>query len=614
MANFPTSVSTNANLYIAVNGIQTTLASSITDVQTTITLTSTSSFPTTGAVTINNLEVVFYTGISGADLTGCTRGADGTSNVAHNAGVTVGLTVVAAHHNLLKDEVIAVENALGAGFTKGNLTAGTTKIAVTGGTGAVIGSGSTVDLGTVTLDDLSNVTVPSPSTNDLLAFNGANWVNVAQPASSLPLAGGTMTGDITMSNDKAVIFKETTGNGTDSVTVKAPASVTTSYTIQLPPAVASAGQVLKDVAGNGVLTWENSVATTAYREDYVVGTALNNYTGSTTVFNLVNAYSVGSSTLIVTLDGDIQTLGASVDYLETNSTTVTFNNALVTGQKVSLIFQTTVSGSGIVNSGTAGQLTYYPSTGSTVSGLSTLTVSGSSLTQSASAPDVSVKDTGTGYALLQTSTNSNAHRTWVGVAGSTGGELISGSTPYASVIGSMASDPLILMTSNVERMRITTTNVTTNIPTAITGTATNDSASAGYVGQYVSSSIDTLQNSPSDGVWGDITSISLTAGDWDVYGAVNHTRNTATWSQVRAGLGTTSGNNAPNLGLGAASGVQDSVFDFASTSTTFNNVWANLLPSRVSISSTTTVYLKIRQRYSSGQAQYVGSMYARRIR
>jgi len=64
-----------------------------------------------------------------------------------------------------------------------------------------------------------------------------------------------MTGDITMDNDKAVIFKETTANGTDSVTVKAPASVTTSYTIQLPPAVASANQVLTDVAGNGVLSW-----------------------------------------------------------------------------------------------------------------------------------------------------------------------------------------------------------------------------------------------------------------------------------------------------------------------------------------------------------------------
>lgn len=41
-----------------------------------------------------------------------------------------------------------------------------------------------VDLGTVTLDDLSNVAVPSPSTNDILAFNGTNWVN------TLPTSGG----------------------------------------------------------------------------------------------------------------------------------------------------------------------------------------------------------------------------------------------------------------------------------------------------------------------------------------------------------------------------------------------------------------------------------------
>jgi hypothetical protein len=77
---------------------------------------------------------------------------------------------------------------------------------------------------------------------------------------------------------------------------------------------------------------------TTNREDYVVGTAFNNYTGSTTVFTLVNSYTPGSSTLVVTVDGDVQTLGATIDYLETNGGVVTFNNALVSGQHVSFIF------------------------------------------------------------------------------------------------------------------------------------------------------------------------------------------------------------------------------------------------------------------------------------
>lgn len=113
MANFPGSVSTNANLYIAVNGIQTTLAVSCTNSDTTLTLTSTTGFPTTGLVTIDNTEIVSYTGVSGATITGCVRGADGSTAASHPIGVTVGLTVVAAHHNLLKDEIIAVETVLG---------------------------------------------------------------------------------------------------------------------------------------------------------------------------------------------------------------------------------------------------------------------------------------------------------------------------------------------------------------------------------------------------------------------------------------------------------------------------------------------------------------------
>ena len=177
MANFPSSVSTDANLYVAVNGLQTTLASNALITDTTLTLTSTSGFPTTGAVVLGNSEVVFYTGISGATLTGCTRGSDGTTASAWPSGSVAAAAIVAAHHNLLKNEIIAVETALGAGFAKGNLTAGSAKIAVTGGTGAVIGSGTSVDLGSVSLENLSDVSVSSPSSGQGLQWNGSAWIN-----------------------------------------------------------------------------------------------------------------------------------------------------------------------------------------------------------------------------------------------------------------------------------------------------------------------------------------------------------------------------------------------------------------------------------------------------
>jgi hypothetical protein len=192
MANFPTSVSTNSNLYIAVNGLQTTLAASILATDTTIQLASTTSFPTTGYVTIDNSEVVNYTGISGSNLTGCIRGADGTTAAPHTLGVTVGLTIVAAHHNLLKDEIIAIETALGAGYAQssantanaivkrdgsGNFSAGTI-------TAALTGNASTATKATNLAGGVAG-SIPYQSATDTTGFSAAG------SSGDVVLSGGT---------------------------------------------------------------------------------------------------------------------------------------------------------------------------------------------------------------------------------------------------------------------------------------------------------------------------------------------------------------------------------------------------------------------------------------
>jgi hypothetical protein len=58
------------------------LVGAITDSDTTITLTSASGFSAAGTVRIEN-ELITYTGISTNDLTGCTRGTNSTTAVAH---------------------------------------------------------------------------------------------------------------------------------------------------------------------------------------------------------------------------------------------------------------------------------------------------------------------------------------------------------------------------------------------------------------------------------------------------------------------------------------------------------------------------------------------------
>lgn len=76
------------------NFVEKTLSGSITDSVGTITLNSTSAMLAPGYIVIDRLdssgvatpslrEVVSYTGISGTDLTGCTRGADGSTAQSH---------------------------------------------------------------------------------------------------------------------------------------------------------------------------------------------------------------------------------------------------------------------------------------------------------------------------------------------------------------------------------------------------------------------------------------------------------------------------------------------------------------------------------------------------
>lgn len=90
------------NLFLAptVNFKQTTLNGSITDSATTITLNSVANLQSPGYIVIDRVdangtstpsarEVVFYTGISGSNLTGCSRGADGSTQQAHSDAAVV---------------------------------------------------------------------------------------------------------------------------------------------------------------------------------------------------------------------------------------------------------------------------------------------------------------------------------------------------------------------------------------------------------------------------------------------------------------------------------------------------------------------------------------------
>jgi hypothetical protein len=139
---------------------------------------------------------------------------------------------------------------------------------------------------------------------------------------------------------------------------------------------------------------------------------------------------------------------------------------------------------------------------------------------------------------------------------------------------------------------------------SIVGTTTNDSASAGRVGEFVSSTVANTTVSLTSGTPANVTSISLTAGDWDVSGMVIfNTAGTTVMSAQVAGVSSTSAtlvtyqfaNIAGTQSAGAGGNVVTPVV-------------------RISLSATTTVYLVAQGNFTTSTCQAGGVIRARRAR
>ena len=132
MAIFPGAVSTDSDLYIAVNQTTTQLADNpLSNSATTVNVTSATAFPSVGYISID-AEIIKYTGTTAASFTGCTRGQDGTIAASHVQNSQVYHNIIAAHHNVLKDEVKAIEQNI-----SDRMGLGSTQIKATDGTAAL---------------------------------------------------------------------------------------------------------------------------------------------------------------------------------------------------------------------------------------------------------------------------------------------------------------------------------------------------------------------------------------------------------------------------------------------------------------------------------------------
>jgi hypothetical protein len=105
-----------------------TLGTSLSATDTTITLTSGTTFPSSGGVILIDTEQIAYNGKSGSVLTGVTRGYNGTTAAAHTSTTPVyssTLTVTDTSNGVVKNDFVTFSGATGSfgGFTAANINA-----------------------------------------------------------------------------------------------------------------------------------------------------------------------------------------------------------------------------------------------------------------------------------------------------------------------------------------------------------------------------------------------------------------------------------------------------------------------------------------------------------
>ena len=145
----------------------------------------------------------------------------------------------------------------------------------------------------------------------------------------------------------------------------------------------------------------------------------------------------------------------------------------------------------------------------------------------------------------------------------------------------------------------------------IIGTTTNNNAAAGSVGEFVSSVVN--NNTPvslTNGTLANITSISLTAGDWEVWGSVGFIPAATTNITILQGC-----NNSTSATL-QTNTADNSELAYATTGivTNVQNTMFTVPRLRYSLSGTTTVYLIARAEFTISTLGGFGTIYARRIR
>lgn len=246
---FPTSLDTVVELVEITNNASSTLSGNVLIGDTTIGVTDIGEFPTTGFGTMvddlttpTKVEIISWTGKSGSNLTGCTRGTQGTSAAAFSSGNYIEVRPTAGHHEALRGAVIAIETKLGTGSTIAvNKLAALTasKAVVTDASGFLTSATTTA----AEVGYLSGVTTPTGSGALVLATSPTLATPTIAKLANLTSNGFVKTsgGDGTLSvdtstyltaNQTITLSGDVTGSGTTGITATIASGAVTYAKIQ----------------------------------------------------------------------------------------------------------------------------------------------------------------------------------------------------------------------------------------------------------------------------------------------------------------------------------------------------------------------------------------------
>jgi hypothetical protein len=414
--------------------------------------------------------------------------------------------------------------------------------------------------------------------------NGAIWIG---SASNLPVAN-ILTGDVTVTN-----------TGVTSIS----SNVITNS--QIAPAAGITYSKLT-LTGSILNSDINATAAIAYSKLNLTG-SVNLGSDVTSVLPVANGGTGDASlTAYAVLTGGVTSTSPvqSVASVGTAGQVLTSN-----GAGTLPTFQAATS-TGTVNAGTQFQMGYYATSSSAISGSPFL-----STTADGSLSSISSLDNTLIFELANTSNTSNAVSLMQAqVAGESASDAyylanLTGGPYWAWGLDNSDSNAWTLSraaslgTDNAIRVDSNSGAVD------IRGSNTNDSAAAGFVGQYIAS-VATTTSLPTSGNFGDLTSISLTAGDWDVTAFARFIRNGSTPTAYIIGISTESGNSFTT----EAEGDNAASFDGTTALLTITDFTTCVPAYRVSLSATTTIYFKYYSTYTVATPTAAGRLSARRVR